>query len=84
MADDAVCCEPVSGRTESRRVTSTLQVYTRRSREITPGGGVRGVVSYVKLYDRSATEIGKAVFVVVDLTLVAVQAWAAIRSLLPG
>src|ERR1700730_4065303 len=61
-----------------------LQVYTRRSQEIMPGGGIRGVVSYVKLYDPSATAIGKAVFVVVDLTLVALLTWNAIRNLLPG
>jgi len=61
-----------------------VQVYTRRSEEIMPGGGIRGVVSYVKPYDPSARVIGKAVFVVVDLTLVAVQAWNAVRSLLPG
>jgi hypothetical protein len=61
-----------------------VQVYTRRSREIMPGSGIRGVVSYVKLYDPSATEIGKAVFVVVDLTLVALLTWNVIRSMLPG
>jgi hypothetical protein len=61
-----------------------VQVYTRRSQEIMPGGGVRGVASYVKLYDPSAIAIGKAVFVVVDLTLVALLTWNAIRDLLPG
>jgi hypothetical protein len=61
-----------------------VQIYTRRSQEIMPGGGVRGVVSYVKLYGPSATAIGKAVFVVVDLTLVALLTWNAIRGLLPG
>jgi len=58
-----------------------LQVYTRRSQEVMLGGGVRGVISYVKLYDPASKEIGKSVFVVVDLTLVALETWNAITRL---
>jgi hypothetical protein len=48
-----------------------VQIYSQISKELMPGGGVRGVVTYVKRYDPSSEWIGKSVLVVVDLTIVA-------------
>jgi hypothetical protein len=62
-----------------------VQIYTRKSAEVRAGGGVRGVVSYVRRYaPPRANEIGRAVFVVVDLTLVALEAYSAIGDLPPA
>jgi len=58
-----------------------VQVYSRRSQEVMLGGGVRGVISYVKRYDPASTDIGRSVYVVVDLTLVALETRTAIGHL---
>jgi hypothetical protein len=61
-----------------------LQIYTRVSKEVEAGGGVRGVVSYVRRYEPLPHEIGRAVFLIVDLTLVALEAQRAIGDLPPA
>jgi len=61
-----------------------VQIYTRKSDEVRAGGGVRGLVSYVRRYPPRANEIGRAVFLVVDLTLVALEAHSAIGRLPPA
>ena len=61
-----------------------VQIYTQRSAEIMPGGGVRGVISYVRRYEPGSGESGKAVFLTVDLGQAALTAMEAIRSLPPG
>jgi hypothetical protein len=62
-----------------------VQIYTRKSDEVMAGGGVRGVVSYVRRYPPPrANEIGRSVFVVVDLTLVTLEAYSAIGRLPPA
>ena len=51
-----------------------LKIYTRYSREIVAGGGVRGVVAYVGWFENPDPQtIDKAVYLIVDLTLIAVQ-----------
>jgi hypothetical protein len=47
-----------------------IQLYTRHSKEVTAGGGVRGVITSVTRFDRfdpNSTSIGKTVFLIVDL-----------------
>ena len=61
-----------------------VQLYTQRSAEIMPGLGVRGVITYVKWYDPSSQWIGKGVYLVVDLTVMALAAKAAIDRLPPA
>jgi hypothetical protein len=58
-----------------------LKIYTRRSAEIVPGGGVRGVVGYVSRYEPSTEAIGKAVFLVIDLTLIVLETLTVIGHL---
>jgi transposase len=58
-----------------------VKIYTRRSKELMPGGGVRGVVSYIDWYDPTSAMIGKAVYVVVDLRLVILEALTAVAHL---
>jgi len=56
---------------EKRRL---VQLYTRKSDESLPGGGVRGVVPYVSWFDPSQiNRVQKGVFLVVDLTEMAVE-----------
>jgi len=50
-----------------------IQIYTRVSRESVPGGGIRGVVVYVKDLDLDPSVIGKSIYLVVDLNLVATE-----------
>ena len=61
-----------------------VQIYTRKSAEVMAGGGVRGVVSYVRRYSPRPNEIGPAVFLIVDLTLVALEAQRGIGDLPPA
>jgi hypothetical protein len=61
-----------------------VQIYTRKSAEVMAGGGVRGVVSYVRRHSPRPNEIGRAVFLVVDLTLIALEAQSAIGDLPPA
>jgi hypothetical protein len=61
-----------------------VQISTQISKELMPGGGVRGVVTYVKRYDPSSEWIGKPVFVVVDLTIVALVVRQGIGELSQG
>jgi hypothetical protein len=58
-----------------------IMLYTRMSKEIMPGGGLRGVVAYVDRFDPTSTFIGKNVYLVVDLIGVAVEAWTNIVRL---
>jgi hypothetical protein len=44
-----------------------VQLYTRHSKEVLAGGGVRGVLTYVTRFDPNSTWIGKSVFLIVDL-----------------
>jgi hypothetical protein len=60
-----------------------MRIYTRRSQELMPGGGVRGVISYIDWYDPTSARIGKAVYVVVDLRLVVLEALNALAHLPP-
>ncbi len=58
-----------------------IQLYTRISKEIMPGGGLRGVVAYVGRFEPRSQFIGKNVYLIVDLIGVVIEAWAKIRSL---
>ncbi len=59
-----------------------IQLYTRKSKEIMPGGGLRGVVAYVGRFDPRSEFIGKNVYLIVDLIGVVIEAWSKIRSCL--
>jgi len=63
-----------------------LKIHARRSKELMPGGGVRGVVSSVEWYQYEAISprLGPSVYVLVDLTAVVVAAATAIAHLPPG
>ncbi|MDO8585789.1 MAG: hypothetical protein Q7T82_02005 [Armatimonadota bacterium] len=51
-----------------------VKLYTRKSKERVPGGGVRGVVPYVSWFDPSQMNtVHKGVFLVVDLTEMALE-----------
>jgi hypothetical protein len=52
-----------------------IMLYTRISKEIMPGGGLRGVVAYVDRFDPTSKFIGKSVYLVVDLIGVVIEAW---------
>ena len=52
-----------------------IQLYTRRSKAMEPGGGLRGVVAYVGAFDPESSLIGKNVYLIVDLTGVLIEAW---------
>jgi hypothetical protein len=58
-----------------------LKIYTRKSRELMPGGGVRGVVTYIDWYEPRSPKVAKSVYLVVDLTLVALETQSAIAHL---
>jgi hypothetical protein len=58
-----------------------LQLYTRHSAEVMAGGGVRGVIAYVRLFDPQSKSIGKAVFLIVDLSNVVIAALGGIGRL---
>jgi hypothetical protein len=58
-----------------------IMLYTRMSKEIMPGGGLRGVVAFVDRFDPTSTLIGKSVYLVVDLIGVVVEAWTNIGRL---
>ena len=55
-----------------------VKIHTQRSKELMPGGGVRGVITYVSRYDPSSQRIEKGVFLIVDLTAIAIHAVSAI------
>jgi hypothetical protein len=61
-----------------------VRIYTRKSHELKPGGGVRGVISYIDWYDPASTKIAKAVYMVVDLTLIKLEALHATQHLPPN
>jgi hypothetical protein len=61
-----------------------IQLYTRRSQELMPGGGVRGVVPYVHRYDPLSNRTGKAVYLVADLTTTFIQTLNAVVALEPA
>jgi len=56
-----------------------IQLYTRKSKEIMPGGGLRGAIAYVGRFDPKDT--GKSVYLIIDLIGVAIEAWSNIGSL---
>ena len=56
-----------------------VRIHTQKSKELMPGGGVRGVVAYVKRYDPESKWMEKTVFVVVDLNRTVLHVWAAIN-----
>ena len=59
-----------------------VQLYTRKSKESQPGGGVRGVVPYVSWFDPSQINtVQKGVFLVVDLTEMALEVMTALLHL---
>ncbi len=59
-----------------------VKLYTRKSKEILPGGGVRGVIPYVSWFDPSEINtVQKGVFLVVDLTEMALEVGTALRHL---
>jgi hypothetical protein len=58
-----------------------IRLYTRISKEIMPGGGLRGVVAYVSGFDSRSEFIGKNVYLIVDLIGVAIEAFSKIQSL---
>ncbi len=58
-----------------------IQLYTRRSKEIMPGGGLRGVIAYVSTFDPKSKFIGKNVYLIVDLIGVFIEAWHNIWNL---
>jgi hypothetical protein len=45
-----------------------VQFYTMKSEELMPGGGIRGVVPYVKRFEPDSVMTEKSVFLIVDLT----------------
>src|SRR5260370_28613741 len=53
-----------------------IQLYTRKSKEIMPGGGLRGVIAYVTTFDPESRFIGKNVYLIVDLIGDFMQAWS--------
>ena len=59
-----------------------IQLYTRDSQEVMAGGGVRGVITYVKRFDPKSRAIGKTVFLIVDLGGVMLEALTRSRSLI--
>ena len=58
-----------------------IQLYTRKSKEIMPGGGLRGVIAYVGRFDPTSKFIGKSVYLIIDLIGVAIEAWSNISRL---
>jgi hypothetical protein len=59
-----------------------VKLYTRKSKESLPGGGVRGVIPYVLWFDPSdITRVQKGVFLVVDLTEMALEVMQALQHL---
>jgi hypothetical protein len=50
-----------------------VKVYTRKSKAVAAGKGVRGVVAYVDWFDSNFKMVGKSVYLIVDLTLIAVE-----------
>jgi hypothetical protein len=59
-----------------------IKLYTRMSKEILPGGGLRGVIAYVGGFDPTSKSMGKNVYLIVDLIGVVIEAWTNIgRSL---
>ena len=54
-----------------------IMLYTRISKEIMPGGGLRGVVAYVDRFDPTSKLMGrKNVYLIVDLIGVVIEAWS--------
>jgi hypothetical protein len=58
-----------------------IQIYTRRSKEVMPGGGLRGVIAYVGTFDPKSKFIGKNVYLIIDLIGVIIEAWQRTWSL---
>jgi hypothetical protein len=58
-----------------------IQLYTRLSKEVMAGGGVRGVITYVSRFDPYSTWIGKTVFLILDLSGVVLAAHDGIARL---
>ena len=60
-----------------------IQLYTRKSKEIMPGGGLRGVIAYVDRFrfEPRSEDIGKNVYLIIDLIGVVIEAWSNIWRL---
>src|SRR5260370_39677173 len=58
-----------------------IQLYTRRSKEIMPGGRLRAVIAYVSTFAPQSRFIGKNVYLIVDLIGVFIEAWSKTWSL---
>jgi hypothetical protein len=58
-----------------------VQLYARLSKEVMAGGGVRGIVTYVRRFDPNSTWIGKTVFLIVDLSGIVLAAHDGIARL---
>ena len=57
-----------------------VKVYTRNSPEIVAGGGVRGVIAYIDRFDPDGRTTGKSVYLIVDLTLIALEVQSGING----
>jgi len=79
LKEQRIDLSKISSDPEGPRVL--VRIHTQRSKEIMPGGGVRGVITYVSLFDPSSQLIQKGVFLVVDLTMIAVHAISAVGRL---
>jgi hypothetical protein len=58
-----------------------VQLYTRLSKEVMAGGGVRGVITYVTRFDPNSKSISKTVFLMVDLSGIVLAAHDGIARL---
>ena len=59
-----------------------VKLYTRKSNEIMPGGGVRGVIPYVSCFDPAQSDtVQKGVFLVIDLTEMALEVFTGVQHL---
>ncbi len=54
-----------------------IQIYTRISHELMPGGGIRGVIVYAKRFE-PRPEISKGIYLIVDLNQIAIDVYYAI------
>lgn len=55
-----------------------IQFYTRVSKEIVAGGGIRGVIPYVGRWEPDSHAVGKSVYLIADLTVMVHEVYHAI------
>jgi hypothetical protein len=58
-----------------------VQLYTRHSKEVMAGGGVRGVLTYARRFDPRSGSIAKTVFLIIELGAVVLAARTGIERL---